>query len=397
MARILLTGGTDEDCADIIAMLVVERHEWRIVDVLSAPSLVRTWRPDAIIVDVPGPDFDGAAIVTALREGEDAGRRAPILVVLPDVSFDQGLAILRSGGDLFLARPLDPRGFRARLLSLVGASGTETEAPTQGRILAFYGEKGGAGNTTVAINAAIALRRETKSRVCLIDANLQFGDHRVFLDFNLDRPGIDVVVNEGVSAESVVHNLIHHENEIDVLLAPASPEIADLVTPDHIADILAQLQTRYDYIIVDLDRRIDERTLRIFDVADSVFLVMVADLPCLKNTRLTLKILDDLNFDHSRVRLLLNRSGAFTGIKAEDVETVLGRGIDHRVVNDYRSAVSALNSGKPTIVVQPDSVLGQEFTRLAFDIAHPKPKTVKDEKKPVGLLAAVGRASIAAR
>lgn len=39
----------------------------------------------------------------------------------------------------------------------------------------------------------------------------------------LGRAGIDTIVSEGVNAESVVHNLVHHENEIDVLLAPAPP------------------------------------------------------------------------------------------------------------------------------------------------------------------------------
>ena len=36
--------------------------------------------------------------------------------------------------------------------------------------------------TTLAINTAIALHRELKRSVALVDANLQFGDHRVFLD-----------------------------------------------------------------------------------------------------------------------------------------------------------------------------------------------------------------------
>lgn len=159
------------------------------------------------------------------------------------------------------------------------------------------------------------------------------------------------------------------------------PESAGLVTADHLTDILIHLQNRHDHIIVGLERRIDEHSLRIINVVDTVFLVMVADLPCLKNTRLTLKILGDLNFEKNHVRLLLNRAGALTGIKADDVETMLGRGIDHQIVNDYRSAVGALNSDKPTVVVQPDLVLGQEFTRLAVEIAHPKPVKAKNEKK----------------
>ncbi len=66
--------------------------------------------------------------------------------------------------------------------------------PPLGRVLAFYGAKGGVGTTTIAINVAIALHRELGRKVCLVDANLQFGDHRVFMDLGLDRKSVVDVV-----------------------------------------------------------------------------------------------------------------------------------------------------------------------------------------------------------
>ena len=62
--------------------------------------------------------------------------------------------------------------------------------PPLGKVLAFYGAKGGVGTTTIAINSAIALHRELGRRVVLVDGNLQFGDHRVFLDLGLDRKSV---------------------------------------------------------------------------------------------------------------------------------------------------------------------------------------------------------------
>ena len=61
--------------------------------------------------------------------------------------------------------------------------------PPMGRIHAYYGAKGGVGTTTIAINTAIALK-SLERRVCLVDGNLQFGDHRVFMDLALDRRSI---------------------------------------------------------------------------------------------------------------------------------------------------------------------------------------------------------------
>ena len=66
------------------------------------------------------------------------------------------------------------------------AARSSRDRSTGGRVIAFYGAKGGVGTTTLAINTAIALRKELNRTVALVDANLQFGDHRVFLDLGPD-------------------------------------------------------------------------------------------------------------------------------------------------------------------------------------------------------------------
>ena len=76
---------------------------------------------------------------------------------------------------------------------------------TTGRVVAFYGAKGGVGTTTLAINTAIALHRELKHSVALVDANFQFGDHRVFLDLGLNQRSIIDAV------EAQWHRRRHHE------------------------------------------------------------------------------------------------------------------------------------------------------------------------------------------
>src|ERR671914_1127921 len=73
----------------------------------------------------------------------------------------------------------------------VGATGAATLArPPLGKMIAFYGAKGGVGATTIAINTAIALQSGLDRKVALVDAVLQFGDHRVFLDLGNDRKSV---------------------------------------------------------------------------------------------------------------------------------------------------------------------------------------------------------------
>ena len=107
------------------------------------------------------------------------------------------------------------------------------------------------------------------------------------------------------------------------------------------------------------------------DGADTMFVVMTADLSCLKNVRLVLETIGHLGYEAGKVQLVLNRSNAFTGINVKNAEGALKRTIEHQIVNEYRGAISALNSGAPFMFTKADSALGSSL--LGFARAMDKP------------------------
>ena len=62
---------------------------------------------------------------------------------------------------------------------------------------------------------------------------------------------------------------------------------------------------------------------------------------------------------------MLNRSNAFTGISVKNAEGALRRTIDHQIVNEYRGAISALNTGAPFMFTKSDSALGGSVLQFA--------------------------------
>jgi pilus assembly protein CpaE len=245
-----------------------------------------------------------------------------------------------------------------------------------GRIHAYYGAKGGVGTTTIAINAAIALHNLGR-RVCLVDGNLQFGDHRVFLDLGLDRKSIvDVVSAPSMDADLIRRIVQPHDSGVDLLLAPPSPESADLVTAAHMHQILELLRDMYDYVIVDIDKRLEDVNLMVLDIAETIFAVMTADLSCLKNVRLVLETIGHLGYESNKLKLVLNRSNAFTGINVKSAEGALKRPIEHQIVNEYRGAISALNTGAPFMLGKADSVLGRSVLDFARAVDKSGPGAV---------------------
>jgi Response regulators consisting of a CheY-like receiver domain and a winged-helix DNA-binding domain len=332
--------------------------------------------PDLILLDVMLPKLDGYQVAEKIRAEESGSRHVPIIMLTAEREVEQKVRGLRAGADDYLIKPFHPAELLARIKSLLARFAPRDALlarPPLGRILAFYGAKGGVGTTTIAINAAIALHRDLGRKVCLVDGNLQFGDHRVFLDLGLDRKSIvDVVTAPAIDGDLIKQVLVKHDSGIDLLLAPPSPETAELVRPEHLPQIAEILSTMYDYILIDVDKRLDDINLGVFEAAAIVFVVMTADLSCLKNVRLILETMNHLGYPAAKVQLVLNRSNAFTGINVKNAEgAALKRTIDHQVVNEYRGAISALNSGAPFMFGKADSALGGSVLQFARAVDKP--------------------------
>lgn len=374
MTKILVID--DDPNAQRALQYTLKQEGFEVVSATDGPEGLRLWEeahPALILLDVSLAKLDGYAVAQRIREAEGKATHVPIIMLTVANEVEQKVRGLRAGADDYLVKPFHPAELLARIKSLLARfaprEGGLVGRPPLGRLLAFYGAKGGVGTTTIAINAAIALHKDLGRKVVLVDGVLQFGDHRVFLDLGLDRKSIyDLVSAPSVDADLVKSVAVRHDSGIDLLLAPPSPEQGDAVTEGPMITILGQLRQMYDYVIVDVEKRLGDLTLSTLDHADRIFVVMTADLSCLKNVRLVLEALSHVGYEQSRVRLVLNRSTAFTGIKVQDAEGALKRPIEHKISNEYRVAISAQNSGDPFMHDNADSLLGRELVEFARSI-----------------------------
>ncbi|MFN2581871.1 MAG: CpaE family protein, partial [Candidatus Dormibacteria bacterium] len=251
---------------------------------------------------------------------------------------------------------------------------------TRGEIFLVYSGKGGVGTSLVASNLAVALSAETAGRVALIDLDLQYGDAGVMLRIENHLTSIDDLAQQGeaVDAEFIDEVLATGPADVRVLLAPASPELADLVTTANLRAILREIAKTYDYIVIDASSHLEERTLEVIELADQILLVTAFNVTTVKDTRVTLKLFQSLGIEKNRIGLVLNQTRQRVNFPREEVEQILR--FRTLVQLPFEPRVDeAIDNGHPIVLSEPRSEMARQFHALV-DYLAPATEPATDDR-----------------
>jgi pilus assembly protein CpaE len=337
--------------------------------------------PDVVLMDINMPDLDGIATT------EQLALRVPTAsVVMMSVQgeADYLRRSMLAGAREFLVKPFSSDELAASIRQVYSrdrekvtrlvlpSSGGGASKPARdrepGRVIAFFSPKGGVGRTTMAVNTAVAAAADLGKKVVLVDASFQFGDVGVLLNLNPKNMSVADVVPEIDSTgdvDSIDMYLVSHTAGIRVLLAPPSPEMAELVTTAAFKKILEALRAEYDLVVVDCPPGLSETTLAVLDLADQIMTMLTLEITSIKNMRLFLEIAERLGYEEGKVRLVLNRADGNLGIRVSDVEHSIGRKVDHTIVSDGRSVVYALNRGVPFYLTNKEVQVSVDVLTIA--------------------------------
>ncbi len=342
--------------------------------------------PDVVLMDINMPDMDGIAATEQLAS---IAPGAAVVMMSVQGEADYLRRSMLAGAREFLVKPFSSDELTAsirqvytrereklsRIAPMVAGSGPTKPADdpdrAPGLVVAVFSPKGGVGRTTIAVNTAVAAAVDGGKKVVLVDGSLQFGDVGVLLNLNPKNKSIADLAPEleAGEPESLDTFVINHSSGIRVLLAPATPEQAELVSPAGLRRAIDALRMNHELVIVDCSSSFNETTLAILDAADVVLTILSLEITSIKNMRLFLEVAEQLGYDRDKVRLVLNRADSTLGIRVADVEHSIGRKIDHTIVSDGRSVVYALNRGVPFYLSNKDAQVSQDILRLATAIA----------------------------
>jgi pilus assembly protein CpaE len=352
--------------------------------------------PSEPAVVVMGPSCSGTgelAIVERLLEGNP---QVGAVLVVDELTTNVLQQALRSGVKDVLTVNTDP----AQLIEAVQRVGVNVdtaaakapvaEAPIEedpdqpnvgGRVITAFSTKGGTGKSVIACNLGVSLAQRSDLPVCLVDADLQFGDVAVMLKLTPHHTIVDAVSSLDKLDAALLESLlvVHEPSGLLVLPAPLEPAFADQVGATEMVRIIELLRTFCGHVIVDTPAYFNDVVLGLVEVSDDLVLVAGMDIPSIKNVKIGLQTLRLLNTPMDKVRLLLNRSNSKVKLDISEVERTLQIQADILIPSDV-VVPQSVNKGVPVVLHAPRAGVSKALGKLA-DLYVPAGVSGKKSRK----------------
>jgi len=330
-------------------------------------ELAKQFRPHVVLMDINMPGLDGISASEAITRDVPY---AQVVMMSVQSEADYLRRSMLAGARDFLTKPFTmdemistvrrvyAMSVSQRAAMPVTQAGTPEvvkAAPTEmGKLIAVYSPKGGVGCTTLAVNLATVLCQNNPSgKVVVVDCSLQFGDVKITLDLRANRSIVDLVesIND-LDVDLVDSALVKDERSgLKALLAPPKPEMAELVTSEHVRAVLQKLKQMFDYTVVDMGSRLQDIELNVFDLADRIVLLVTPELPAITNVRYFFEIIEALEYPRDKILLVLNKADPRVGITGRVIENHLKHKIFAEIPAEDRLVLQSINQGMPYMLM----------------------------------------------
>ncbi len=308
-----------------------------------------------------------------LRALEHLAQAAPgIYVILSEYqgSSDFLIRAMRTGATDFLMQPLKRAEFRDAMVRLEQyMQRVHMQARQLGKMYTFVGVKGGVGTTTAAINFAAVCAKQNKSTI-LLDLDLDSGDVAAYLGLQPQYSLHDVMENLGRLDQAMLEGIVTRDAlGFSALCAPDDLEKARNISAHNVKEVGTFLIEKYDAVIVDGSRGLDDMLLGCLELSESIFLVMTQEFPAVRNAQHYLTALVRMGFSQEAIKLVVNRymKRAPMYVSMEQVQQTLSARPFFALPNRYEEAMQAIHKARP-IVLNQAAELGRSFREFARKI-----------------------------
>jgi pilus assembly protein CpaE len=334
--------------------------------------------PDVVIVDIR---FSQAAAMPAIEQLRARWPNTAIFAIAPAVDADLVIQSMRAGANEFFAWPPPAETFDEALRRTSARRAAAPSTGTQATTMVFFGAKGGAGTTTLAVNCAVEIARQKKRPTLIVDLKAGLGEVTLFLGVRSRYTMLDALDNlHRLDQEFLKELVVKHKSGLEILAGSDLFDRPGASDSGGLEEVFRVLGRQYEYIIVDAGAQMNACAVATLYTADTIFLVANPDVPSVRNAQRLLDRIGQLGASGDRVRVLLNRAAEPYPIPPQQIESALGHPISQIFLSDYKTVSTALNSGVP-LATAGNSDLASQFDSFARRLLDPT--AVEQDAAPV--------------
>lgn len=277
------------------------------------------------------------------------------------------LRAVRNGCTEFLTKPVVLAELLAALNRFQAVRAIDPNAQSSiGRVVAFFGSKGGVGTTMLAVHVATHLVRQHGKKVLLVDQKPQLGHVALYLGLKDTQYHFDELLRNAdrLDSELLEGFLIRHRSGLHVIASPEMAAGPHEAKPEEIASVMDFLRREYDYILIDCQPALQDQRASIVEQADEIYIVSTPDVAALRDLARLVEALSLSESAINKLRVVVNRSTATDSITPEQIEKVVRFPISVAIPNNYFELLRAINDGEP-IPPQHRSEFNQALARWA--------------------------------
>jgi pilus assembly protein CpaE len=280
-----------------------------------------------------------------------------------------------AGVDIYLTKPVHPLELQANIKALLSQRRSRAAALLeQGYMLGVLSAKGGLGVSTLALNLAISYHKKYNTPV--IAAELRPCQGSWAQELNLaNSEGLTKLLQLNpyeITVNSVGEQLVRTPYDVNLLLASCAPcDAAYLSATDQIETILQQLPQLAPFVVVDIGTNFLPAYDKVVEACNEIILVTEPQPMAVRRTRVLLDDLRKKGYGSSKILTLViyNRARADMSLNMTQIEEILGQPVALGIPPATEQAYSAAMRSIPILLVQPEGLLAQQFTKLA-ELVH---------------------------
>jgi pilus assembly protein CpaE len=270
---------------------------------------------------------------------------------------------MEAGAREFLVEPVLPETLRDAFARAAARRSNQEKAA--GKALVFAPAKGGVGVTTVALNFALALARESGAKVVVVDMDFQLGEIAPGLGMTATFSVVDALSSANrLDRDFLATVLMRHSSGLAVLASPENYNFFHFSIDEGAKKLFRILREEFDYVVVDSGSCHGEMQAMLFEMADTLYLVTEMTFASLRNANRMVSFLSARGGSR-HLEVVANRFNSRHGkIDEASATKALMQPVSWRIPNAYAAIRAAQDCGVP--LAMEDS----PYTRVVVQMAR---------------------------